>query len=128
LYEKRARRVEDRFGLHPLPLKRIYILSSGEFPEIERMSPQDAWIQVICHTYGSRFGNDLIQGEVAMDHFNQTSELLQRVPVCWLKRRADLEAVPTLAAFIEEDVAPLDRLACPSLPDAALPPVEILAG
>jgi hypothetical protein len=99
--EKRARRVDDGFSNIPLPLTQIYILDAGSTLEISSVSAQEAFMQLVRHSYALRF---LGTTGVTAAHFKQCALLASRVPISCLKRPASLEALPELAHLIEEHV------------------------
>lgn len=105
-YEKRGRTVSERFTRESLPLARVYVLENGAAPSIEAMSPQDAMVHLITHSYGARYGRQLLQGAAGSRHFLDCAHLIQKVPPQWLKRHRDLGALADVAKMVEGDCAP----------------------
>ena len=106
LFEKRAHRVARGFSRQPLPLRRIYILAEGETPTIESLQPHSALLELVCHWYGSRFGNRLLQTvDSAALHFRHCTTIANRVPVHRLRRPHPVKAILDLASLIEDDLA-----------------------
>ena len=50
--EKRLRRVDDMLPPQPIPLQRIYVLARGDRHAILPISPVNAALQFVRHTYG----------------------------------------------------------------------------
>lgn len=99
--EKRARTVVERFALHPLPLRAIYLLETGAVIRANALSPQAALVQLMTHTYIARFGRQLLQGNHAAHHLQQCARLIRHVPIYALERPHALERLPDVAQFIE---------------------------
>jgi hypothetical protein len=108
--EKRSRRITDGFSQQRFPLRRIYLLAESPTPAIEPLPPREAILQLISHSYSSRFGKQLLQGREAASHFRQCARLTGQLPVCWLKRHLSLEALPALARMVEEDLSRTRRV------------------
>ncbi|MBW4668554.1 MAG: serine kinase [Cyanomargarita calcarea GSE-NOS-MK-12-04C] len=102
-YEKRARRVVDRFLEKPMQLKRIYVLSEGLLPKITPIQPQEAIVQLIINSYVSRFGNKLFQGAAASLHLAQCTNLIKNVPVSSLERPLSFSFLSEVAKLVEKD-------------------------
>jgi hypothetical protein len=101
--EKRSRRMADRFAPGPLPLERLYVLSEGPSLEIEPLAPQEAILQLIGHSYSSRFGKDLLRGPAAAQHLLQCKEVAGSAPIYRLRRPLSLQELPDLARRVEMD-------------------------
>jgi hypothetical protein len=107
LYEKRDRLLKSGFATTPLPLKHIYVLSvgaEGSEIEIEKLSPQEALLNMVSNAYANRYGNQLLQGQAASAHFQKCTEISKTIPIFRLKRPASLELVPTVAKLVQEHV------------------------
>lgn len=98
--EKRALAVDRDFPQTPLPIKCIYVLEEGNRHEMEHLQPQEAFIELVRHSYGAR----VLQTVRASSHFLQCANLAGRVPVCRLKTHRSLRALPDLARFVEENL------------------------
>src|SRR5262249_13261988 len=105
-YEKRARRATEGFLQVPLPLQRIYVLAFGEESEVEPLQPQEAFQELVRHSYAVR---QLWATGTAPSHLQQCARLASCVPIFRLKRQRSLDALADLARFVEEDVAPSIR-------------------
>jgi hypothetical protein len=106
LFEKRAHRITRGFSRGPLPLRRIYVLADDAAPNIERLPAQDAFLALVRHWYGARFGDRLLRVDGASAvHFQQCATLVDQVP-CYQLRRAH-SAVDTLelADVVQADLA-----------------------
>jgi hypothetical protein len=101
-FEKRARPVRRGFSQHPVPLKRIYILDEGDEPEISELHPRDAFVELVRHSYAVEL---LAAAETAEMHFGQCSQLVKSVSICRLRKTRSLEALPSLAVFVRDDLA-----------------------
>jgi len=101
--EKRARRVAETFNLEPYPLTRLYILAEHDRPEpeIARLAPQVALLELVRHSFLARL---LPATGTSESHFRQCAGLVQRIPVCVLRRRRVLADLADLARAIETDL------------------------
>lgn len=101
-FEKRCRKVSDRFSQRPLPLKCVYVLSRGSEPDLKLLDPQAAIVEIIRNTYVARFGKQLLQGANASAHLRQCTRLISQVPVCRLERPDAVSLLPKVAQLVEE--------------------------
>ncbi len=102
---RNARGVVDDFRQDPLPLGRLYVLADGVAPEIELLTPREAFVKVVRHSYL----DCLLQATgTTASHFRQCGALVTRVPVRRLTRPRVLHELPALAHLIENDVVGLD--------------------
>jgi hypothetical protein len=92
-FNKRAFRVTKGFAEAPLPLKRIYALAAGPDVHIESLSPQEALIELISHSYAARFGNELLQASGLAMHFKQCVRVAQNTSLCRFTRTASLSSL-----------------------------------
>ena len=102
LIEKRVHRVGQRFAASPLPLGRVYVLAEGEQTQVEALSPQEAFVELVRHTFVLHL---LDTPETASAHFQQCSVLATRVPVRRLIRQSSLDALTALTELVERDLA-----------------------
>lgn len=109
-YEKRARRIFDKFSQKPLPLMGVYQLSKGPDLKLIPLQPQEAIVQLIGNSYIARSVNQLLQGAGGFSHFHQCMNLANKVPIYCIERPQALELVPALAQLIEENLAQDIRL------------------
>lgn len=92
-FAKRAFRVTSGFADAPLPLKRIYVLASGPRVEIESLSPQEALVELIGHSYAARFGKELLQATGIATHFKQCAQVVQNTCLYRFRRPASLSVL-----------------------------------
>lgn len=98
--ERRARRATREFVADPLPLRRIYVLGSGDVPEIGGVQPQEALVELIRHTYG----RELFQAVQTQSHFLKCAAVANRIPMCRLNRPYSLSMLPELTRLVEQDL------------------------
>jgi hypothetical protein len=97
-FEKRAREAAQEFSSDPLAIKRIYVLDEGNtVPEILPLRPQEALGELIRHTYGAL-------GVGSTSHFTQCTNVVEKVPICSLKRQKSLSQLSNLAQLVEDDL------------------------
>jgi hypothetical protein len=97
---KLAHRITEGFSdPTPLPLRRIYLLSWGEGPRLEPLTPRQAFFKLSVHSYGNRW-----LGGVAGPAFLQSrAELTRRLPVKALVRPRDLSFLNDVVDMVELD-------------------------
>lgn len=108
-YEKRSRRVVDRFSAEPLPLRGIYQLALGPMPALKPLGVKDATIQLIGNSYIARGTQQLLQQYGGVRHLQQCATTIATVPIYRLERPQSLDIVPKIADLVE---ANLDRDPC----------------
>ena len=100
LHEKEQRygcSVPKRFTILPCPLRHIFVLAVGEGRMIQRLSPREAFMELIPHsppTIWYLLPDQLI--------FSGLGELIENVPVSKVTREDCLDALPEHASMIEE--------------------------
>ena len=99
--DKRNYRVSQRFYNRPEPLHCIYLLSEGERPEVVSLSPTDAFLGLMAHTFAARLGRMSDEQSRAM-HFKQLTTLVREVPVYRLKRIQSQTPYNTITRLVEE--------------------------
>jgi hypothetical protein len=104
-YEKRGRRVADRFAGGPLPLRRIYCLRHGPAPAIEPFPLQEALVHLISHSFLVRVFQECLPRQEAAANLLRCASLVRQAPLSWLKRPRCLEALPELARCVEADLS-----------------------
>lgn len=97
---KEAFRVSDRVVNRPLPLMRLYVLADGTHPAVEPLGPQEAFVELVRHSYGAR----LLWPHRAPSHFRQCAALAGQVPVRRLRRPRALAALPEVVRCLEADL------------------------
>ncbi|MFQ5849218.1 MAG: serine kinase [Candidatus Binatia bacterium] len=98
---KRAHRVDRGFPQAPLSIRRIYVLARGMAQEIEPLRPQEAFVELVRHSYCVR----LLQAGEASSHFLQCASLANNVTIRRLRTHQSLSMLPDLAGLVEEDIA-----------------------
>ena len=99
---KRIHQLDNGFMQTPYPLKRIYVLGKGSQNEILPLPYQKAFLELVHH---SRAVKALTDSEFIRTHFQQCSQLLKNVSVCYLQREWSLNALTNLVELIEQDIA-----------------------
>jgi hypothetical protein len=100
--EKRAVLVSRGFTGDPLPLTRVYVLAPGQQHEVEPLRPQQALIELICHSYGARN----LRSVETSSHFLQCATVARRIPVFRLRVHRTLSTLSELAHLVEDDLEP----------------------
>lgn len=103
--EKRARPAATEFSLTALPVEKIYVLDEGDAPGILPLSLQDAFLELVRHTYGSDYGLQPVMGVGSASHFFRCKSITDKVAIRSLRRQASLSQLPNLVRLIEEDLA-----------------------
>lgn len=98
--DKRARPV-DTGSLTALPLAGIYLLDEAPTLEIASISPPEAFVELVRHSYALRF---LGNAGVTPQHFRQCVRLASSVPAYRLRRPACLHDLPDVAHLVEDHV------------------------
>ena len=97
--QKRARRLKRGFGHRPVPLDRLYVLAEGEGPAIEPLSPREALVELLRHSYGAR----TLQAIRTAEHFRQCARVAAEMPVARLRFPRSFALLDRVARMIEED-------------------------
>jgi hypothetical protein len=100
-FEKRAAKIGSRFAADPLPLRAVYELVEGPREMIQTPPPQQAFMQLVRHSYLLAL---LSATGAAEAHFRQAVSVASRVPVRRLVRRRAMEDLPAVARIVEQDV------------------------
>jgi hypothetical protein len=103
-YEKRSRRVLDRFSPQPLPLRGIYQLALGPVPALKPLGVKDATIQLIGNSYIARGTHQLLKDCGGVRHLQQCATTIAHVPIYRLERPQSLDIVPALADLVEANL------------------------
>jgi HPr Serine kinase C-terminal domain len=101
-FDKYAQQYTTEFSLQPLPLKQLYILGVGPVLEIEPIPVQQAFKELVFHSYAVPFLKTAFSNQ---DHFRQCAKLINSVSISRLKRQRDLLALMEIVRLIEADVA-----------------------
>ena len=97
--QKRARRLKRGFAYRPVPLDRLYVLAEGERPAIEPMSPREALVELLRHSYGARTLQEIRTAE----HFQQCAQVAAEIPVARLRFPRSFALLDRVARLVEED-------------------------
>lgn len=92
-------RVTQGFSQIPLPLRHIYVLAGGSIPEIEPLRPQEAFLELVRHSYPTRM---LQQGGAS--HFLKCTSLAEKVPVSRLRNPYSLSSLPQLVQLVQDNI------------------------
>jgi hypothetical protein len=84
-----------------LPLSRAYVLADGESVEIQQLSTQESFRELVQHSYC----NQLLPPPRRVKHFFQCARLAATMPVCRLKRPRSLIRLNQVFEVIEADQA-----------------------
>jgi hypothetical protein len=103
--EKRARSAATAFSTRPLPIKKIYVLKEGSTSKILPLRPQEAFVELVRHTYGSDYGLQAAMGVGSTPHFFRCESVVNKVDICSLMRQKSLPELPNLVRLIEDDLA-----------------------
>lgn len=96
--DKVGHRLSCDFSELPLPLGHIYVLDMGDEVEILPLHLNDAFAEVVRHSYMVRY---LQSSGTASAHFRQCTALVNSVPVSCLRRPALLNKIPEIAEILE---------------------------
>lgn len=100
-FEKRARRVDAGFTARSaLPLGRVFLLAEGATVDVTRLTPREAFLALVCHTYGIQWLHPVSGGA----QFGERSEVVRRVSVHRLQRPWDLAALGQVVSRVEEEL------------------------
>jgi hypothetical protein len=97
--EKRSL-IPSRFSNKPAPLKKIYVLDGEQTKHTMLLSPQDALLEVIRHSYRA----PLLKWIGAQRHLYQCARLVNTVPVCRLNGPISPSSLPDAATIVEHDL------------------------
>lgn len=101
---KLAHQLSEGFNQTPLPLKRLFVLEMGTELEIVPLSPQESFVELVRN---SRAVALLNAPEFSSDHLHQCTKLYQQVPICTLRRKRDLAALPDVVKLVTDSISPL---------------------
>ena len=100
--EKRALLLHEVFARESALLRRIYVLEEGPSIKSERLSSREAFIEVVKHSYASRF----LRG-TPTKHKNQfefCDKLVRHIPVYRIERPRDLSLLKDVVQHITDEV------------------------
>ncbi|MDS0260022.1 hypothetical protein NDI56_11515 [Haloarcula sp. S1CR25-12] len=94
--------VEDRFAAGTYPLAAVYLLTDGADVDIERLSAQRGVFGLLKASYAIYRATDRTAQQA---HLDACGTLADAVDVCRLTRPRSLDALETLVARVERDLA-----------------------
>jgi hypothetical protein len=98
--EKRGYRSKHGFDFAPLPIQRIYVLTTASDFSIEPIRPSEAVTEIYRHSRPTtlyHFGGE--------SHFFQCVNLAKEYTIYRLNRPRNLELLPKLVEMVKEDIA-----------------------
>ena len=99
-HDKRARRSDRDFPQHRLPIRHVYVLRNGDDERIETMPPQEAFGELVRHS----FVLSLLKATDTQGlHFRQAVQLASLLKVRILQRRRSLALLPEVVRMVEAD-------------------------
>lgn len=81
------------------------MLEESSAPEILPLRPQEAFVELVRHTYGSDYGLQTAMGVGSASHFRKCESVVNQVTVRSLRRQKSFSQLPNQARLIEEDLA-----------------------
>jgi hypothetical protein len=97
--EKRGYRVNSGLNEAPVELQQIYILTKASSQGIERITHNEALIEIIRHSYPTRFAHS-----EDPEHFLKCVNLVNTIPLYRLNRSSSLQVLPKLAQLVENNL------------------------
>jgi hypothetical protein len=98
--DKRTQAIGGSFRAGPVPLARLYMLSTGNVTAIEPLSSGDAFLELVSHSYGITW----LHGVSGPAQFAARAELVRRVPMRRLRRPPGLDQLAQVTRLVEEDL------------------------
>lgn len=108
-FEKRARRVSERFAEKAVPLNSIYALGGGPVSKLKLLGSQDAVLLLIANSYMARFGKQILHGAEASEHLRKCSTITTQVLSYKLERPHAMALLPLIAGLVEENIEHLNH-------------------
>lgn len=102
---KRGFHLVSGFARNPAPLKHIYVLAAGRNLQIQSLSSQEAFVELIRHSYAARFGSQLLHATGIATHFRQCAHLVQNTRVYRFGRPASLSVLHEHASILLKDLS-----------------------
>ena len=101
---KRQYRPDRNFNTDSVTLQSIYLLNKGAELQINKIAAQDSILPLLAHSYGARFGKELLElGEA--EHFLQCTQLANRVGIYSLQRPSDISLLADTVNLIQQFTA-----------------------
>ncbi len=98
--EKRACPATSGFPETSVALEHIYVLAEGNAHKIEPMTPQEAFVELVSHTYYGWMFHSCSPSSYAL----QYARIVNAVPISRLTIRKSFEALPEVIRMVEEDL------------------------
>lgn len=102
--EKRTRKLNQRMTSQSAKVRRVHILAEGNTPAVEKLSPAQAFLEVVRHTEDDVL-KTLLATKTAATHFRQCVKLVNTVSVRRLVRPLDLGNLAELERLIVQDLS-----------------------
>jgi hypothetical protein len=109
--DKRMKMFREKWDTAPVPLRGVYILGEADRCLIEPLPPQQAMLNIMRHCFVARFTEFLQKTATHTTHFAHCTELVNSVPINYLKRPRNLELLPKLVELVEKETAGVIRAA-----------------
>ncbi|HZQ07905.1 MAG TPA: hypothetical protein VFD70_15075 [Anaerolineae bacterium] len=100
--DKRAHRLHTHFANPAIPIGCLYILDEGDELAIAPLTPAEALIELVRHSFLARLLQDT---HTAVPHLEQCTRLIARVPIRRVRRVYELDALDALVERIQADLA-----------------------
>lgn len=90
----------NSFQEEPINIQRIYVLGKGEEHDIQKIKPQEAFVELVRHT---RAINLMDASESMTEHLHFCSQLIQKVSFYRFVRKPSLTDLPKLVKMVENE-------------------------
>lgn len=97
--DKRYWSAPHALAAEPVPLACLYVLDDGPAPAITPLPPEQRFVEVLRHTYLSRWSKTTA---AAAQHLPQIAQLAAQVPVYHLTRPRDFAALPAVMQLVAQ--------------------------
>lgn len=98
---KRQYKPSHNFDANPVPLGSIFLLNKADVLKISQIAAGDSILPLFAHSYGARFGKELLHlGEA--EHFLQCSHLANQVGIYSLQRPSDISLLADTVNLVQQ--------------------------